>query len=66
MTMNYERSSVPTSNKVAQVVSLGHDCAGIDAVSVALDMLNIDVEYEFASEVNKSCVNWSIILDFPA
>ena len=37
-------------------ISLGHDCAGIDAVSVALDMLNIDVEYEFASEVNKSCV----------
>ena len=47
-------------------ISLGHDCAGIDAVSVALDMLNIDVEYEFASEVNKSCVNWRIILDFPA
>ena len=37
-------------------ISLGHDCAGIDAVSVALDMLNIDVEYEFASEVNKSYV----------
>lgn len=45
-------------------MKLGTDCSGIESVYEALNQLKINIEYEFASEINESCIE-TLKANFP-